>query len=505
MAASGRLDRKQVARLAKGRLDQVPFALLLHAVAAEERTGTLEVERRQLRKRIALEEGVPVDCWSNLAHETLGRFMVRLGRLDQPTADACLAEAFASGQTLGQVLLDRSLLDAEELIKLRRQNLASKLLDVFSWREGVFRMLPGAPEVKAPLSVNPAQLVLMGIARFATEREVNAGIGPLVGRPLVLNPDPPYAEEEVRPPAVHRSLLETLGRSVLRLDELADASELPFDELSRALYALSLLEIIVPADSLAPGRRRIVPQAAQETASGSRAADQDLRAELLELVLSHREKDAFELLGVSEDDSAREVRRRYLEFAERYAPWRFDTSLVDSARDVFVAAAHAYAILSDPEKRDELITSRLTREEGPVPQPEPRRPRVRTLLLDPDVQFRRGKTLMNSGHYEEAIRQLEYALDLDSQNAVYCAELAYCRFLQEPSRMGEEALAELSRALRIDEGCGLALFYKGEILRRMGRFDQAEECFRSASRAMAPDRRPVDALYALNQERDREG
>ena len=132
---------------------------------------------------------------------------------------------------------------------------------------------------------------------------------------------------------------------------------------------------------------------------------------------------------------------------------------------------------------------------------EERRQTVRTMLLDPDVQFRRGRTLLNSGHYQEAIKQFEFALDLDSQNAVYRAELAYYRFLLQPRRMGKDALAELSQALRIDPACGLAQYYKGEILRRMGRLAEAEACFRSAIQRMAPDRRPVDALYQLNEAR----
>lgn len=503
------MDRRQIARLAEGRLDQVPFALLVHAVSLEERTGTLEVERRQLRKRIAVEDGVPVDCWSNLAHETLGRFMVRLGVLDRATADACLAEAFAAGRTFGQVLLDRRLVDPGELMRLRRQNLASKLLDIFSWREGTFRFLSGPPQVLASLRINPGQLVLLGVTRFATQEEVNSGIGPFVGRALAVNPDPPHPTDEMALPEAHASLVEALGTGALRLDQLAAKSALPFDDLGRALYALTVVELVVPADSLPP---RDGPTGRDLQLGERRAGDQGLgpedaralRADLLELVLTHRGKDPFELLGLSEADSANTVRRRFLEFAERYAPWRFDASLIEAAQDVFLAGARAFAALADPARREELVTRRLTQDEASSSHEEQAPARVRPQLLDPDVHFRRGRTLMNSGHYEEAIVELEYALDLDSQSAVTRAELAYCGFLLRPGRASEQALDELSRVLRSDPECGLALYYRGEVLRRLGRWDEAESSLRAAIRPMGQDRRAVEALHALNEARSRE-
>ena len=61
-----------VLRQREGTFTELPFPLLLNALAVEERTCTLELRVRQREKRITFEDGAPVGCVSNLLHETLG-------------------------------------------------------------------------------------------------------------------------------------------------------------------------------------------------------------------------------------------------------------------------------------------------------------------------------------------------------------------------------------------------------------------------------------------------
>ena len=74
---------RQIARLRSGSLAKIPFGQLLHAYATERRTLCFEIRRRHIRKTIVLEDGSPVDCRSNLVHETLGQFLLSRGRLTE--------------------------------------------------------------------------------------------------------------------------------------------------------------------------------------------------------------------------------------------------------------------------------------------------------------------------------------------------------------------------------------------------------------------------------------
>ena len=74
---------EELGRAREGTLAESPFPVLLQALFTAERTATVELRQRQLVKRIALEDGLPVDCESNLMHETPGRYLVERGRLDE--------------------------------------------------------------------------------------------------------------------------------------------------------------------------------------------------------------------------------------------------------------------------------------------------------------------------------------------------------------------------------------------------------------------------------------
>ena len=69
-------DLDAIARAPSGSLEEVPFAVLLFALARAERSVTLAITRQPQVKEIIIEGGVPVHCRSNLAHETLSRFMI---------------------------------------------------------------------------------------------------------------------------------------------------------------------------------------------------------------------------------------------------------------------------------------------------------------------------------------------------------------------------------------------------------------------------------------------
>jgi hypothetical protein len=118
--ASEDLDR--IARLENGTLDEIPFAVLLYAMARAKRSTSVEIRRGQLQKEVFFEDGVPVDCRSNLVHETLSRFIVSTGRLDEATANACFNESVARSLRFGDILIEKELVGPS-----RREELSSRL------------------------------------------------------------------------------------------------------------------------------------------------------------------------------------------------------------------------------------------------------------------------------------------------------------------------------------------------------------------------------------------
>ncbi|HEX4965107.1 MAG TPA: DUF4388 domain-containing protein [Thermoanaerobaculia bacterium] len=532
---------EEIAALREGSLPAVPFAPLLLAHAQQRHTLVLEVRRRQVWKRILLENGVPVDCRSNLAHETLGRYMVLEGRLSEEEFQAALSKSATRGVPMGEVLLEGEQVTAVDLFRLLQQNLAKKLLDLFTWNEGEFRRLEEPPGAGSSLKVKVPQLILTGVTKFAPQEEVDMAVGPLVATRLALNPRPPFPLEELRLHPRQAQLAEAL-RPGRRMGELAEATGLPVDEITRLLYALSILGVVVAADSVpkellgsAPPLRPAaatgaIPLPSLETLSkaekppapapaATAAPAPEVRAvatvpplelerrrnEIMQAYLSYRRQDAFDLLGVPEEATAEAIDERFVGYCRRFAPWTLDhpelAAMAERARDLFLAGARAYGELADREQRSTLLFRRKTLREERAKKPAASFA-IKTDLLDSEAQYKRGKALLEAGKPREALVQLEFAADCDPQNGVYAAEAAWCRYLIS-SAQASRSLRELAEALRRDPNCGLAAFYAGEIHRQLGAPDEAEPYLRRAIKLMSPDRRPIDALKALSVERKR--
>jgi Domain of unknown function (DUF4388) len=530
---------EEFAHLREGSLVEVPFAPLLLAHSLQQSSVVLELRRRQVWKRILLENGVPVDCRSNLAHETLGRYMVSEGKLSDEDFTACLSRSAARGVFFGEVLIEHGLVSAAELFRILQQNLAKKLLDLFSWNEGEFRRLDEAPAAESPLKVKVPQLILTGVSKLAPQEEVDMAVAPLVGRKLLLHPTPPFPFDELRLNAHQTQIAGALHPPGRRMGELAELTRLPVDEITRALYALSILGVVTTAEGapkdlsatgsfqrpaaapppLPPPQSQMppmpqMPQMPPATAPVTiavaivqppPAVDPEIerrRNEIMAAYLSYRRQDAFDLLGVPEEGTAALFEGAFLVFARRFAPWALDsTELAEKARDLFLSGARAYAELSDVEARNTLLFRRRTLREERARKPAASFA-IKTDLLDPESQYKKGKALMDAGRDREALVLLEFAADCDPQNGVYAAELAYCRFLVSSSQAGR-ALKELNETLRRDPNCGLAALYAGEIERQAGSAEKAEAHLRRAIKLMSPDRRPIEALKALSTERKR--
>jgi tetratricopeptide (TPR) repeat protein len=505
-----------VSQMERGDLGEIPFPVLLHALAVHRRSVLLEIERRQLKKSIVLENGIPVDCQSNLLQDTLGKFMVSRGDLTEEQNQKTLAKSATTGQSFSDLLVIEGLVNAHELYKILQLNLAKKLLDGFTWRSGTFHVSTSLPEVDSPLKVRAPQLVLTGISKFAPESEIPAAMAPFAGKKFFFNPKPPFPLKELRLSPEHKEILGlvSLGKTI---EELEAETKLARNKVLRGLYALAVIGVALPEDWLqsarppeaAPDMDFSAPAEAKgvgETAppppppSGLSADDvAQVRNDVMEIYLRYRKLDAFDLLGLSPDADRETVEQSYLDYCEKYAPWKFRgpelKNLEEKARDLFVAGGHAFGELVNPETRNSLIARRDSRFQNRLSTEEARNAfAIKSNLLDSETQFAKGMALMEQSKFQEALELLQFAHDCEPQNGVYRAELAFCRYRKDPDIERDNVLQELEETVRIDPECGVALYYKGLVLGEGGEYGECEPYLQRAIKLMAPDRRPIEAL-----------
>src|SRR5260370_35950813 len=62
----------------KGDLKTMALPDILQWIEVGQKTGTLQVERRSIKKRIIVRDGLIFSSWSNDPRESLGQFLIRL-------------------------------------------------------------------------------------------------------------------------------------------------------------------------------------------------------------------------------------------------------------------------------------------------------------------------------------------------------------------------------------------------------------------------------------------
>ncbi len=499
--------------MTRGDLGEIPFPVLLHAFAVHHRSVVLSIERRQVKKDVILENGVPMDCQSNLLPDTLGKFMVGRGDLTEEQNLAILSKSATTGTSFSELLVTEGVLNPHDLYKILQQNLAKKLLDAFTWRSGAFRVSTILPEVDSPLKVNAPQLVLTGISKFAPESEIAEAMAPFEGKKFFVHRKPPVPLEDLRLSNEHQAVLRLLTQGKT-LTELQVETGVDKNRALRLLYSLAVIGAAIPedwreaepeveAEGDIPDSDFAAPAAPIPSATSLPSVGNvvEIRNRVMEMYLRFRKLDAFDLLGISENATREQVDKAFIDYCEKFLPARFASPdlqvMEEKARDLFLAGGRAFGELSNPETRNSLIGRRQSRSRQLSSEETRNAFAIKSNLLDSETQFAKGMALVKQGKYAEAIELLQFAHDCEPQKGLYRAELAYCRYRKAPEFEAKTAIDALRETVRIDPECGLAYYYAGLIHADNAEFAEAEPLLQRAIKLMAPDRRPIEALKKL--------
>ncbi len=497
----------------EGTLHDTPYPLILLALARKEKKGVLTLSRNQLSKEIVFEGGAPVECHSNIATESLGRFLVANGKLSEDDYRSAIGKSAASAVPLEDVLTERKLISPSDLYRVLQQNLGRKLLEPFAWKSGTWSLSSDVPSIESSLRVKVPQLIVTGIMKVEPQDGVDTALTGFEGGQIGLSIDPFCSLEELRLTTDQQRVMDALRPGASLAELRSAAAGIAPDDLNRIAY-LFLMMGIVTAD---PARRRReaiavqsipdiplepairIPPAAPLTSTSSVSPEDVMAA-----YLSYRRKDAFELLGVDEGAGAGEFSRAWIDFADRFLPTRFDKRAADGLRDkaqeIFLAGSRAYAELADPIRREDLLSRRTKKREQAsehAAAAETTAVRAkRKAVVDPEEFCRQGQGLVEAGKLREALSYFEMAAECDAQNGTYAAEVAFCRFqlLISPAAL---ALKSLKNAIRIDPRAALGYLYAGKVLLAMGSKLEAESYIRRAAAMIPRDKRVIDALRSF--------
>jgi tetratricopeptide (TPR) repeat protein len=193
------------------------------------------------------------------------------------------------------------------------------------------------------------------------------------------------------------------------------------------------------------------------------------RAEITERAQSVDKQNYFEMLGITSEATLEEVKNAYIILAKAWHPDRLPAALADvkdACGRVFARMSEAHQTLTDEEKRTRYL--RLMKEGGETPEQQQEIANV----LGATVEFQKAEICLRKNDLVQAEALARHAVELDPNQADYIALVAWLEALK-PSAQSPEAtqgyIDDLDRALKMNERCERAYFYRAMLYKRSNR------------------------------------
>jgi len=140
-----------------GNIDTMSVPELFGWVNSGRKSGTLEVEREKVIKRIMFRKGRVVGCWSNEPATLLGQFLLSRGKITREVLSDAMRRHERSGATLGQTLVEMGAISSVDQDAFVANKIEETIFGLFDWNEAVFRFysdaLPDPNALQADLGI----------------------------------------------------------------------------------------------------------------------------------------------------------------------------------------------------------------------------------------------------------------------------------------------------------------------------------------------------------------
>jgi DNA-binding response OmpR family regulator/tetratricopeptide (TPR) repeat protein len=482
----------------QGTLKRTPFARLLQRLYAKRATGSLLLLRDTTKKIVAFVEGYPVSVRSNVLGETLGRILLEKRLITSEILAESVGRMQKEKRHQGEILVEMGALSPFNLERALVEQVEAKLFEVFSWSDGKFMFKAGdaAAGEHRRLERSPAATILEGIRRHYDEARQQAALEKYNHQYVALTSDPLLRLQDMTSDPVELAFIQSIDGSK-QLNVILDRTEIARDKARLLLVALSEAGMLQRHETTTrkKGLAPVAPSVSSVPVLGAPAAPPPTTAPLASGQLSMmlqtvRTQDFFWALDVERDAAVADIDRAYEALARSFHADRYRLSPEDdrkAAQEIFDKLTEAHRTLRDPAKRKSYL-AKLTRagedgrEEAPAERARsatPPAPSVPAAASPSNAAARAlyevGLEHLKARRHHEAVEALRQAARLVPNEADFRAALGWALFRQAPAdaRAGRAAVAELRRALQLDERHRAAAQHLAEIYAQTGQPDLA--------------------------------
>jgi hypothetical protein len=122
----------------KGNLESFFLTSILQLLHTEKKTGTLHVRNDNDEVRVILQEGNIIYAMSSNKEARLGNFLRIKGAVSLEQLEICLSEGKQKKQALGKVLVEKGLINADQLKRFIQIQVEEIIYGLFLWEKGEF-------------------------------------------------------------------------------------------------------------------------------------------------------------------------------------------------------------------------------------------------------------------------------------------------------------------------------------------------------------------------------
>jgi curved DNA-binding protein CbpA len=520
-----------VAPSAQGTLAETPLSHLLVYALDHRLEGTLVIEEPgQRRHAIYFAGGTPTIVHSAEPVIRLGDLLVRLGSVPPGAVEPALVRARADRKLFGAALVESGTITAEVLGQALIEQMAQTLLFLHSRPgESAFGYYDGINYLErlVPISLrpNPLPLIWRLFRDAADERRVVEVVNRLGEGSVRLHVAAPIAKFGFEPRV--QAVVDVLRAKPQPLLELFGRALVPESTLQRLLYMWCMLRHLdlpgtappvgaqttpppgplpltsvrpaapsrspapPPQRSMSPSPAQVAPAPAMTPApapSPDRASQvppvqrprmpSSPESETLRADIKRRAEETnasyYEILGVPRDAPSTAIQSAFFQLAKTLHPDRLGPDLADMrdlASRVFARLSEAHQVLADTRKRREYDSRIQIGAETGEDQEQVQR------VLRAATAYQKALVLLKRQNLDAAEQEAKLAADGDPDQADYIALLSWIQSMKPNAELGL-LLVKLDKAADMEENNLRVRWYRGQLLKRLGKDGRALQDFR---------------------------
>jgi hypothetical protein len=128
-----------------GDFGTMPLKDLIVYLGEQAASGTLRLDRDDVRKSLTLKAGKVVNASSNVVREYLGQFLINLGYITEEQFNSAYETQLQTRIFMGRILVMIGLVNEEVVETVLSTKFRETLLDAYTWQQGFFHFETAAP------------------------------------------------------------------------------------------------------------------------------------------------------------------------------------------------------------------------------------------------------------------------------------------------------------------------------------------------------------------------